>query len=79
MTQRDYILSSANLPFFIGSLEDDADKLFAAVPAKLTAAWSRARGHQESVLAGDDVSDWIGANWRTVLPEVSARFPAKSQ
>ena len=77
MTQRDYILSCANLPFSIGSLEDDADKLFAAVPKKLLSVWSRARSHQDTVLAGDEVADWIGANWRTVLPEVSARFPAK--
>ena len=76
MTQRDYILASANLPFAIGSLENDADRLFAAVPARLTAAWSRGRGHQETVLAGDDVADWISGNWRSVLPEVSARFPA---
>lgn len=75
MTQRDYILSCADLPFALGSLEDDADKLFAAVPKKLLTAWSRARGHQATVEAGDDVSDWIRDNWRSVLPEVSARFP----
>ena len=60
MQQRDYILSCAGLPFFVGSLEADADKLFAAVPEKLNATWSRARSHQDTVLAGDDVADWIG-------------------
>jgi len=77
MTHRDYILANANLPFTLGSLDDDADKLFAAVPARLTAAWSRARSHQDTVLAGDDVSDWVAAHWRSVLPALSARFPAK--
>lgn len=74
MKQPDYILSCADLPFALGSLEADADKLFAAVPNAIMEKWSRARGHEETVHAGDDVAEWIKANWRTVLPEFSARF-----
>jgi len=78
MNQRDYILSCSNLPFALGSLEPEADRLFTAVPAKLQAAWSRARSHQDTVLAGDDIADFFASNWRKVLPELSARFPVKT-
>lgn len=75
MTHNDYILSQAGLPFDLGSLDPEAGKLFAAIPRKLHKAWSRARSHQDTVLAGDDISDWMRDNWRSVLPELSARFP----
>jgi hypothetical protein len=77
MNQRDYILQCANLPFDLGSLEPEADRLFAAIPAKLHKAWSQARLHSDVVHAGDDIAGWMNANWRTVLPELSERFPAK--
>ena len=77
MNQHDYILSCANLPFALGSLDPEAGFLFAAVPAGLHAAWSRARSHEDAVHAGDDIADWMAANWRAVLPELSARFPTK--
>jgi hypothetical protein len=76
MTLRDYILSQAGLPFDLGSFDPEADKLYAAIPGKLNAAWSRARSHQDTVLAGDDISDWMRDNWRSILPDLSARFPA---
>lgn len=76
MRPLDYILSCANLPFDLGSLDPEADKLLAAVPQKLHDALSRARSHEAQVHAGDAIAEWIGSNWRTVLPELSERFPA---
>lgn len=77
MNATDYILSNANLPFDLGSLDPEADTLFAAVPKSIWEPFNRAEGHSETVLAGDAVSAWIEKNWRNVLPVLSARFPRR--
>ena len=77
MNRLDYILSSANLPFDLGSLEPEANILFAAAPRTLMAKLANARSHADEVLAGDKVAEWISNNWRHHLPDIAARFPAK--
>lgn len=77
MIQHDYILSSSNLPFDLGSLEPEADLLFAAVPTQLMNDLNNGGHHSDSVHVGDLVSAWIANNWRTVLPVLSTQFPAK--
>ena len=74
MKHTDYILASARLPFDIGSLDPDASKLLEAAPDRLWTPLLRAHNHEAEIHAGDDIAEWIGANWRSVLPEVSARF-----
>lgn len=76
MTQHEYILSCAGLPFYLDANDADADALFNAVPRSLMNKWSAAgHNHQEAVMAGDDISEWMSNNWRSVLPELSAKFP----
>ncbi len=76
MNSLDYILTSANLPFDLGSIEPEADRLFAAVPAPLMRALNLAELHSAVVEAGDQIAIWIAKNWRTVLPEIARNFAA---
>lgn len=76
MTNSDYILSNANLPFDISGLDDEGQALLNAAPVELWNAFNRARNHELQVCAGDEIALWIENNWRTVLPAVAARFTA---
>lgn len=77
MNDFQYQLNGA-LPFELDSVSPEADALWNAAvkacPHAEVVANAFDSTHEDVCGAYDVIGEWIAANWRTVLPEIAARF-----